>query len=221
MAPLIYILFICIVIPLVMLMFLLNARSRLVVGFMMIGMFFCLFASEVNGILVNTGLFDMGYVTTNLTPAVEELLKALPVLFFAFAISDDRRMLLSISMAVGIGFAILENAYIMVSNIDTVSISWAIVRGIGAGLMHGVCTMGIGLGASFVRKKRMLFVPGIAGLLILAEIYHGCYNLLVQSQYRYTGILLPVVTYLTILILLKRADSPKSTKETLINSVFP
>ena len=186
-----------------MLMFLLDNRSRLVVGFVMIGMFFCLFASEVNGMIVNTGIFDMTYITTNLTPAVEELMKAFPILFFAAIVSDDRKTLLSISMAVGIGFAILENAYIMVKSIETVTISWAVVRGIGAGLMHGLCTMGVGLGASFVRKKRMLFVPGTFALLIMAEIYHGCYNLLVQSRYRYAGILLPGVTYAVILLVMR------------------
>ena len=199
MASLIYILFVCIAIPLIMLLVLLEGRARLVVGFMLIGMFMCLFASELNGLVLGTGLASMQYITTNITPAIEEILKALPVLFFAFVISDERGKLLPIGMAVGIGFAILENAYIMVDSIETVTIPWAVVRGIGAGLMHGICTMSIGLGASFVRKKRILFVSGSLGLIVLAEIYHGTYNMLVQSQYRYAGILLPILTYLPLL----------------------
>ena len=211
MASMIYILFLCITLPLVMLMFLLDVRSRLIVGFMLVGMYCCLLASEVNGVISNTGKFEMTYLTTNLTPLVEEIIKAIPVLFFALFVSDDREKILGVAMAVGIGFAILENAHIMTENIEMVSIAWAVIRGVGAGLMHGVCTMSVGLGASFVKQKRILFLPGTIALLFTAVIYHGCYNLLIQSVYRYIGIVMPIVTYIPLLILILRHI--KKTKE--------
>ena len=200
MASMIYILFICIALPLVMMCFLLDNKARLVVGFMLVGMVICLLCSELSGMIANTGIFDSLYLTTNITPAIEEVLKAVPVLYFACVFSDDREKLLPIGMAVGMGFAVMENSYIMMSNIDSVTISWAIVRGIGSGLMHGICTLSIGLGASFVRKKKILFVSGTIALIILAETYHGIYNMLVQSPYRYAGILLPIVTYVPLVV---------------------
>ena len=204
MASLIYILFICFVLPLTMLMFLLDVRSRLIVGFMLVGMFCCLFASEINGVLNNTLLFDPIYLTTNLTPLVEEIIKAIPVLFFAILVSDDREKVLGVAMAVGIGFAVLENAFIMSENVDMVTIPWAVIRGVGAGLMHGICTMSVGLGASFAKQKRILFIPGTLALLFMAVIYHGCYNLLIQSEYRYVGIVMPALTYLPLAIVIYR-----------------
>ena len=213
MASLIYILFLGFFLPLVMLMFLLDVRSRLIVGFMLVGMFCCLLASEVNGILNNMSAFDMGYLTTNLTPLVEELIKAIPVLFFALFVSDDREKILGMAMAVGIGFAVLENAHILAENVEMVSIPWAVIRGIGAGLMHGICTMGVGLGASFAKQKRILFIPGTIALLFTAVIYHGCYNLLIQSEYRYIGIVMPVLTYIPLVILIIRHVKKKKYSE--------
>ena len=106
------ILFICIVVPLALLLFLLDKKSRLVVFFMIIGCFICLFVSSVNSILLVLSGKDLLYVVTTITPISEEILKAFPILLFAFSISDDRRTLISISMAVGIGFAIMENTMI-------------------------------------------------------------------------------------------------------------
>ena len=94
------ILFICIVVPLALLLFLLDKKSRLVVFFMIIGCFICLFVSSVNSILLVLSGKDLLYVVTTITPISEEILKAFPILLFAFSISDDRRTLISISMAV-------------------------------------------------------------------------------------------------------------------------
>ena len=47
-------------------------------------------------------------------------------------------------------------------------------------------------------------VCGTFALLSAAIIYHATYNLLVQSEYQYVGILLPLATYISLLILLKR-----------------
>ena len=55
-------------------------------------------------------------------------------------------------MAVGIGFAVLENAFYLL-NSDSFNMVDAIVRAFGAGLMHGMCTLLVGVGISFVKKK--------------------------------------------------------------------
>ena len=54
----------------------------------------------------------MLYYTTTISPIVEEIVKALPVLIYAFAVSSDRDRLISISFAVGLGFAIPVLTYI-------------------------------------------------------------------------------------------------------------
>lgn len=212
-----YILFICVTIPLVLLLFLLERKARLIVEFVLAGIFMCLFVSEVNGLLRAPFNYDMFYITTTITPITEEIAKAIPVLFFALAISDDRRTLISVSIATGIGFAILENLIILIGSIDSVSLLWALSRGFGAALMHGICTAAIGIGISFVLKKRKLFFVGTFALFVVAVIYHATFNLLVQSNIEYVGTLLPILTYIPIIYFInksrKKANAVPQAKE--------
>ena len=204
---LIYILFICTVAPLALMLMLLKKRAKLTVGYMLIGIFVSLFVSELNTLLLSLFDGDMLYVTTTITPVTEEIVKAVPVLLFAVLFSDDREKLMTIAFAAGIGFAMFENMVILVQNIESVTVSWAVVRGFSTALMHGVCTSAVGYGMSFVRTRRKLFYCGTFALLAMASIYHGIFNMLVQSDYKYLGFVLPAVTYIPIII-----NLPKSAK---------
>lgn len=203
MVNLIYILFICMVAPLLLSLPLMKSSSRRVMIYILIGVCVSLFVSEINSRLLSAFNNDMLFVTTTLTPVTEEIVKALPVLLFAFVFSDDREKLLPISFATGIGFALFENTVILVQNIDNVSILWAIIRGFSTALMHGICTALVGYGMGFVRKKKKLFVSGTFALLALAIIYHGLFNMLVESKnLQYVGFFMPAVTYIPLIIYL-------------------
>ena len=189
--------------PLLLSMPLMKRGSRRIMLYILIGIAVSLFISEVNGRLLE--LFDDNtlFVTTTITPVSEEIVKALPVLLYAFLFSDDYEKLLPISFATGIGFALFENTVILVQNIQTVTIVWAIIRGFSTALMHGICTAAVGYGMGFVRKKRKLFVSGTFALLALAIIYHGLFNMLVQSEnLQYVGFFMPAVTYIPLVIFL-------------------
>ena len=196
----IYILFISISIPLLLMALLMEKKARLPISFMIIGIFVSVFASEVNGLLSNLLSMDTYSMTVIVTPVSEELLKALPVLYYAVVISDKRERLFTASMAIGIGFALLENAYFLL-NSDNFTIIIAIIRAFGAGLMHGMCTLLVGVGISFVKKKSKMFAVGTFGLLSTAIVYHGIYNILIQSEFSIVGALLPIATYIPFLIL--------------------
>ena len=196
----IYILFISISIPLLLMALLMEKKARLPISFMIIGIFVSVFASEVNGLLSNLLSMDMYSKTVIVTPVSEELLKALPILYYAIVISDKRERLFTASMAIGIGFALLENAYFLL-NSDNFTIIIAIIRAFGAGLMHGMCTLLVGVGISFVKKKSKMFAVGTFGLLSTAIVYHGIYNILIQSEFSIVGALLPIATYIPFLIL--------------------
>ena len=100
----------------------------------------------------------------------------------------------------GLGFAIMENMILFTQNLNDISMMWAVIRGFGAGLMHSVCTVAVGIGISFVRTKKKLFYCGTAALLMMSVTYHAIYNTIAMSQYRFYGILLPVLTYIPILV---------------------
>ena len=195
----IYILFVSISVPIALMALLVEKKSRLPIIFILIGIFVSVFASEINGFLVGILNMDMYSITTIVTPVTEELLKMLPVLYYALVISDKKEKLFTASMATGIGFAILENAYFLI-NSPNFSMLTAVTRAFGAGLMHGMCTLLVGVGISFVKKKSKLFAVGTFGLLSTAIVYHGIYNILIQSEYEIVGALLPIATYIPFFI---------------------
>ena len=164
-----------------------DKRSRIFVGYMLLGMVVCLIASEVNSALLGAFGGDVRYVSTNITPIIEEVIKALPVLYFALFFSDNRDTLLSISFAMGLGFAVLENMVILTGSIEKVTVLWALVRGCGAARMHSSCTYMIGRGISYVHKRRKLFYCGTFSLLIAAVIAHALFNTLIQSEHRWAA----------------------------------
>ena len=195
MDDMIYILFISIFVPILLMANLIEKKARLPIIFVLVGIFISVFASEVNGILRTVLPLSNYELTIIVTPMTEEFLKALPILFYAVFISDKAETLFTASMATGIGFAVLENAYYLL-NVETWNILDAVIRAFGTGLMHGMCTLLVGAGITFVKKKRKIFWVGTFALLSTAIIYHGIYNMLAQSDYKIIGYLLPISTYI-------------------------
>ena len=195
----IYILFVSVSVPILLMAFLVEKKARLPISFLLTGIFISVFASEVNGLFMQMSGMDTYSITVIVTPMTEEILKALPILYYSIVISDKKETLFTASMATGIGFAILENAYYLLS-FPNFSMLSAIIRAFGAGLMHGMCTLLVGVGISFVKKKRKLFAVGTFGLLSTAIVYHGIYNILIQSSYSIVGALLPIATYIPFFI---------------------
>ena len=198
------ILFISFAAPLLMTLFVCRGKARTLLLFLFLGTVVCLFCGEFSAIIMQMLPYDRKYFTSNFTPLFEELFKALPILVYAFLYQPKRRTLLECSVLVGVGFAVLENAFILGGAADSVSVTNALIRGFGAGMMHGVCTLAVGYGMSFVHTKRKLFYTGTTALLAAAIIYHSVYNTLVQSAHPSVGFLLPLVTFIPALVLLNR-----------------
>ena len=215
MENMIYILFICICIPLIVCTPLIQKKSRDIMIYLIIGIIAALFVSEVNGKLLKVFDNDMLFMTTTITPITEEIVKALPTIYYVFLFSKSRKKLLSISFALGIGFALFENTFILIQNVENVSLGWAVIRGFSTALMHGICTAAIGYGLSYISIRRKLSVPGTFALLITAIIYHGIFNMLVQSvDLKYYGFILPMATYIPFLayVLIKRKNEKLNTE---------
>lgn len=204
----VYILMICMVMPLLLLLPMLEKQSRLLLGFVLGGMVLAACAYEINSLMC--ALFSLSGPELSVTaaPIAEEILKALPVLFFAIFVSDDRKLVLQLAMASGIGFAILENAFLLVTYVDQVDIVWAVIRGVSTSLSHGICTMIVGSGIVYVRKQKKLFYTGTFALLTAAMTLHATFNLLVQSSFDYVALALPIVLYLLYWIMKLRKGTP-------------
>ena len=209
---LIYILFVAIFVPILLMACLVEKKARQPIVFVLIGIFVSVFAAEVNGLLLALLPMSTYEITIIVTPITEEILKAIPVFIFATVLSAKKEALFTASMAVGIGFAVLENAFYML-NYTSFNMLDAIIRAFGAGLMHGMCTLLVGVGILFVKKKPKLFVVGTFAMLSTAITYHGIYNMLIQSEYLVIGALLPIATYAPFLVWrLKNIKKHKQSK---------
>ena len=215
MENLIYTLFVSVFVPILLMALLIEPKARLPIVFVLVGIFISVFAAETNGLLRSLLSMSTYDLTIIVTPITEEILKAIPILVFATAISDKKEKLFTASMATGIGFAVLENAYYLLNDYSF-NMMDAIIRAFGTGLMHGMCTLLVGVGISFARKRKKMFVVGTFALLSTAITYHGIYNMLVQSPYELAGFLLPIFTYIPFLIWrveIKKKQKTKKQKE--------
>ena len=134
---LIYILFVSVFVPILLMACLIEKKARQPIIFVLIGIFVSVFAAEVNGLLQMLLPMSTFEVTIIVTPITEEILKAVPILVFAIVLDAKKEALFTAAMAVGIGFAVLENAYYLLNDASFNMID-AIIRAFGAGLMHGV-----------------------------------------------------------------------------------
>ena len=176
-----------------MLLILVTGKSRRLVLFFILGITACLFCGELNGILVSY-FESIQYFTVNISPITEELCKAFPVIVYAFMYKPKRQQLLECGVAVGIGFAVLENAFILANNAYYITIGLAVARGIGAGVMHGLCQAAVAYGLSYITQYRKLSYMGTITFLCVAIVYHSIYNCLVQSAFAWAAYLLTLGT---------------------------
>ena len=199
MEDLIYILFISVFVPILLMALLIEKKARLPIAFVLVGIFISVFVAEINGVLKNWLMMDNHRFTIIVPPITEEILKAFPILIYATLVSDKKETLFTASMATGIGFAVLENAFYLLND-PAFNMIDAVIRAFGTGLMHGMCTLLVGVGISFAKKRNKIFIVGTFALLSTAITYHSIYNMLVQSPYEIVGFLLPIFTYIPFLI---------------------
>lgn len=207
------ILYVAIAVPLFTVLLFGEIKSRMVVIFLLIGMTVGLFCGEVNTLVFNAIPLPEELFVVNISPVIEELCKALPIIAYAFLYCPSRKNLLISSFALGVGFAILENAIIIFS-VEKISLWFALIRGFGCGISHGLCTMAVGYGCSFIYKRRKLFYTGTFALLLLAIILHAIYNLLMIGNYVVIGSVSPIVL-LIVFRLLTRGKSNKKLGNSL------
>ena len=206
------ILFVSFALPLIMSFFVSKGRVRTATIFFFIGMCVCLFCGELSAVALRILPYERGFFAANIGPFFEEVFKAFPILVFVFVFNPERRTLYECAVMDGIGFAVLENAFILGSSASMVSVTDALMRGLGAGIMHGLCTLAVGYGMSFVYTRRKLFRTGTVAMLAAATIYHATYNTIVQSTHLWMGVLLPVVTLVPVLILLDKTEKNRNMR---------
>ncbi|MCQ2752008.1 MAG: PrsW family intramembrane metalloprotease [Coriobacteriales bacterium] len=196
--------FIAIMAPLTMMLFVFHGKYKVILGYAMAGIYICMLAGEVNALILNNADFGYIYLTQNISPLTEEFLKCIPIFLLAFLFKPSRQFVIECALALGIGFALMENVAVLFSSGEGVTIITALFRGFGAGMMHGICALFIGLGAEILQRKRRILVPGILGTLSVAIIYHSIYNTIISSDFMMFGIALPLITFIPLLFIMRK-----------------
>ena len=145
----------------------------------------------------------------------EEIIKAIPILLFVLLFSDDTMLNVELGLSIGLGFAIVENTYIYVQGGASYTVWWALERVVGASLMHALCTAAIALFFTFANKRRKFFLTGTFAVLITVMMYHSVFNSLIQSSYMTWGMLLPIATFVPLVIVgIKKRDRLRAMRDT-------
>ncbi len=204
--------FVCLFIPLAMALFVLEGKARKLIVFFLAGIFMCMFAGQINGLLRSITQLDTYTLTTSVTPVVEEIVKTIPIILLAFGFEIDRQSLLECSLMLGLGFATIENVYILISASGAISFSQAFSRGLGAAMLHATTSLIVSYGISLCKVRKKTFITGTYAMLIGAMVFHGIYNMLVQSdKFLFFGLLLPSLVFIPItIIIIKRRKKAQS-----------
>ena len=193
------IIYLCIALPMLPVVFAMRDKySQRFLAFIIVGLTICLFSAEVNTLLVNFFKMDELAYSTTISPINEEILKAIPLIVFTVLFAEDKDEILPLAFAIGIGFSILESINVYCNNMETLTISWAFIRGIGAALMHSACTAMIAIGISYVFNYKKSFIQGIIGLFGSAILYHATFNAFVQSKYSIVALIMPLLLFIPI-----------------------
>ena len=193
------IIYLCIALPMIPVVFAMRDKySQRFLAFVIAGLTVCLFSAEVNTLLVNFFKMDELAYSTTISPINEEILKAIPLILFTILFAEKKDEVLPLAFAIGIGFSILESINVYCNNMETLTVSWALIRGIGAALMHSACTAMIAFGISYVFNYKKSFLQGIIGLFASAILYHATFNAFVQSKYSIIALLMPLLLFIPI-----------------------
>jgi RsiW-degrading membrane proteinase PrsW (M82 family) len=198
--------FICLAAPLLIAVFLLRGEARRFVVFFTIGFAACLLSAYINSFLVAAtaelayGSLSVAQATIRLTPVCEEVMKALPVFFYVAVAAPQKRAVIPVALAVGLGFATMENIF-TIAQYGAQDLLFTLIRGFSVGVMHAICAAIPGFGLTLVMGRRYLAPAGAFGLLCAATTYHAIYNLLVSvpGTARMVGYMLPVATVAVLL----------------------
>ncbi len=207
MDPIMFKIFVCLAFPISLMMLAIRGKVRTQMLFLLFGLTAGLLAGIINTTILTATGVSRFYLTVNYSPVIEEMLKALPLLVFAFGKKPEKQSLLEAAISCGIGFAIFENTCLFGQRGEEITMFVAVMRGIGSGMMHSICTVLVAYGISLFVKHKKWFFPGTVAILILATNYHSLYNILIQSKYLYLGVVLTTVGYaatLTVMYLKKR-----------------
>lgn len=198
------------IIPMVFLIIVLKGENRLMMTFFSWGLIAFIGSLNVNNMIIKYSDISQSLLSITWAPIVEELFKALPMVYFLIKTKNTDFPIIFFAMASGIGFSIQENYLYLLNNIGMHGspILYIVIRGITTCLMHGISTAILGYGLQMVRKIRIMTLPLLFGLFSISVTLHSLFNLYINSSLKLLGMILPIVLYILGVLILTADDEP-------------
>ena len=186
--------FVCVAAPLLVAAFCMGRKYLRFFLFAFAGMGACLAAAYVNTFFAALYGATAFNATAEIAPVVEEGIKLLPLIFYLLVFEPEPEQIRPAVLTVAAGFATFENICYLIQH-GAERLDFLLIRGFGTGAMHIVCGAIVGCGLVYVWRRGWLKVAGTCGLLGIAVIFHGIYNLLIAygGWVQYVAYTLPVL----------------------------
>ena len=172
--------YICLAVPLLLAILFLRREERRTLIFLLSGMTSCLLSAYVSSFVSGTVGIDVIAAAYEISPAVEEIMKALPLLFFVLVFEPDKKAVIIGAMLIAVGFATFENVCYLTSY-GSSDLFLLLIRGFGTGAMHVVCGMIVSIGMYFMWEQVWLRVVGAIALLCFITTFHALFNIFVNQ----------------------------------------
>ena len=175
--------FVCLVAPIIVLLFFVQGERRSGVVGVILGMVACLLSAYVSAFFAQVYGADATATASEITPVIEEIMKFLPAVFYLAVFDPDDDRLFSFALIVAISFATFENICFLIEN-GAYSISMLLLRGFGTGAMHLACVALATQGLIILRHTSSRVSARIVGgfaMLCVSISFHGIFNVLVAA----------------------------------------
>lgn len=193
--------YVCMAAPLLIAVLCMWDRGRRMMLFLLIGMTVCLLSSYISTFLAAAWGADPKSASIEIAPMTEEIMKFLPILFYLLIFEPGKREIANGILMIAVGFATFENACYMTNN-GAGHLLHLLIRGFGTGAMHVVCGLLVAIGLLYLWNRIWLRVAGTIGLITVAIVYHGIYNILVSQSglAALIGYTIPLMTVIPVLV---------------------
>ena len=173
--------YVCLAAPLLLAVLCVGDDGRRNLLFLLAGMTSCLRSAYISAYLAAAAGVDPVAASHEIAPVVEEVMKALPMLFYLMVFERRRKRAITGALLLSVGFATFENVCFLTSYGADELLRLAI-RGFGTGAMHVVCGMVVAAGLFFLWEQTWLRAVGGFALLCFVITFHAIFNVFVNQS---------------------------------------
>ena len=197
--------YICLAAPLMLTILCLKGDGRKGLIFLLAGMTSCLLSGYVSSFAAGAAGVDLLTASHEIAPAVEEIMKSLPLLFYLLIFEPEKKDVISGALRVAVGFATFENVGFLTSY-GAADLLRLAIRSFGTGAMHVVCGMVVAIGLFFLWDRVWLRAVGAFALLCFATTFHAIFNVFVNQTGAvfWIGSAVPLTVMLVYLLFFRR-----------------